>query len=84
MKTPFGPLNASGPIRHIIAKHAKAAGITAPYLGAHVLRHSNAARQVDLGIRPRVLSDLLGHRDSESVSAYEQEHDSWWDRCRAF
>jgi integrase/recombinase XerD len=70
MKTPFGPLNASGPIRHIIAKHAKAAGITAPYLGAHVLRHSNAARQVDLGIRPRVLSDLLGHRDSESVSAY--------------
>jgi integrase/recombinase XerD len=58
------------PIRHIIAKHAKAAGITAPYLGAHVLRHSNAARQVDLGIRPRVLSDLLGHRDSESISAY--------------
>jgi integrase/recombinase XerD len=70
MRTPFGPLNASGPIRHIIAKHAKAAGITAPYLGAHVLRHSNAARQVDLGIRPRVLSDLLGHRDSESISAY--------------
>jgi integrase/recombinase XerD len=26
MKTPFGPLNASGPLRHIIAKHAKAAG----------------------------------------------------------
>ena len=50
MKTPFGPLSASGPIRHIIAKHAKAAGITAPYLGAHVLRHSNAARQVDFGI----------------------------------
>jgi site-specific recombinase XerD len=70
MKTPFGPLSASGPIRHIIAKHAKAAGITAPYLGAHVLRHSNAARQVDLGIRPRILSDLLGHRDSESISAY--------------
>jgi integrase/recombinase XerD len=35
-----------------------------------VLRFSNAARQVDLGIHPRVLSDLLGHRDSESISAY--------------
>jgi len=70
VKTPFGPLSASGPIRHIIAKHAKTAGITAPYLGAHVLRHSNAARQVDLGIRPRVLPDLLGHRDSESISGY--------------
>lgn len=70
MKTPFGPLTASGPIRHIIVKHAKAAGISAPYLGSHVLRHSNAARQVDLGIKPRVLSDLLGHRDSESISAY--------------
>ena len=34
------------------------------------LRFSNAARQIDLGIRPRVLSDLLGHRDSESISAY--------------
>ena len=50
-------------VRHILIKHAKAAGVDAPYLGSHVLRHSNAARQVDLGIRPRVLSDLLGHRD---------------------
>ena len=32
----------------------------APYLGSHVLRHSNAARQVDVGTRPQVLSDLLG------------------------
>jgi len=70
MKTPFGPLTTSSPVRHIIAKHAKAAGINAPYLGAHVLRHSNAARQIELGIKPRVLSDLLGHRDSESISAY--------------
>ena len=35
-----------------------------------MLRHSNAARQVDLGIRPQVLSDLLGHRDPELISAY--------------
>ncbi len=61
MKMPFSPLSASPAVRHILVKHAKAAGLDAPYLGSHVLRHSNAARQVDLGIRPRVLSDLLGH-----------------------
>ena len=70
MKTPFGPLSCASAVRHILIKHAKAAGLNAPYLGSHVLRYSNAARQVDLGIRPRVLSDLLGHRDLESISAY--------------
>lgn len=70
MMTPFGPLSGSAPVRHILVKHATAAGLNAPYLGSHVLRFSNAARQVDLGIRPRVLSDLFGHRDSESISAY--------------
>lgn len=70
MKMPFSRLAASSAVRHILVKHAKKAGVNAPYLGSHVLRHSNAARQVDLGIRPRVLSDLLGHRDPESISAY--------------
>jgi integrase len=70
MKMPFGPLSASSPVRHIIIKHARVARIDAPYLGSHVLRHSNAARQLDVGTRARVLSDLLGHRDPESVSAY--------------
>lgn len=70
MKTPFGPLGSSSALRHVLIKHARVAGIEAAYLGSHVLRHSNAARQIDAGIRPRVLSDLLGHRDPESVSAY--------------
>jgi integrase/recombinase XerD len=70
MKMPFTAFDASSAIRHIIIKHARAAGIEAAYLGSHVLRHSNAARQIDLGTRPRVLSDLLGHRDPESISAY--------------
>ena len=70
MSMPFNPLTASSAVRHIVVKHAAAAGLNAPYLGSHVLRHSNAARQVDLGIRPQVLSDLLGHRDPESISAY--------------
>ena len=47
-----------------------AAGIQATYLGSHVLRHSNAARQLDVGTQARTLSELLGHRDSQSLSAY--------------
>lgn len=70
MKMPFGPLESSSAIRHVLVRHARAAGLDPPYLGSHVLRHSNAARHVDLGIRPQVLSDLLGHRDPESISAY--------------
>jgi integrase/recombinase XerD len=70
MKVPFGALTASSAVRHILVKHAKAASIQAPYLGSHVLRHSNAARQLDVGTPARMLSELLGHRDSESVSAY--------------
>jgi integrase/recombinase XerD len=70
MKMPFGPLSASSAVRHILVKHVEAAGLNVPCLGSHVLRHSNAARQVDMRIRPRVLSDLLGHRDPESISAY--------------
>lgn len=70
MKVPFGAFTASSAVRHILIKHAQLAGIEAPYLGSHVLRHSNAARQLDTGTKTRVLSDLLGHRDPESVSAY--------------
>ncbi|MFM0441879.1 site-specific integrase [Paraburkholderia strydomiana] len=70
MKAPFGALTSSSAVRHIIIKHATIAGIQAPYLGSHVLRHSNAARQLDVGTRARVLSDLLGHRDPGAVSAY--------------
>lgn len=70
MQVPFGPFAASSAIRHIIAKHARAAGISATFLGSHVLRHSHAARQIDLGTPPRVVSELLGHRDPESLSAY--------------
>lgn len=70
MRVPFSALTASSAVRHILVKHAKAAGIDASYLGSHVLRHSNAARQIDIGTKARVLSDLLGHRDPESVSAY--------------
>jgi integrase/recombinase XerD len=69
-KVPFGALTTSSAVRYVLIKHAKAAGIQATYMGSHVLRHSNAARQIDVGTQARTLSDLLGHRDSQSLSAY--------------
>jgi integrase/recombinase XerD len=70
MRVPFEALAESSTVRYILVKHAKVAGIQARCMGTHVLRHSNAARQLDVGTKTRVLSDLLGHRDSGSVSAY--------------
>jgi len=69
-KLPFAPLTCSSAVRHIVVKHATVAGLTASYLGSHVLRHSHAARQIDLGANPRVVSEILGHRDPDSISAY--------------
>lgn len=67
---PFGPLTCASAVRYIVVKHATVAGLTAPYLGSHVLRHSSASRYIDLGADPRVVSDILGHRDPDSISAY--------------
>ena len=67
MKMPFGPLIGSSAVRHMLVKHANTAGIDAPFLGSHVLRHSNASRHIDLGTRAQVVSSLLGHRDPQSL-----------------
>lgn len=70
MRAPHGALSGSSAVRHILVQHARAAGVSAPFLGSHALRHSHASRQVDLGITPKVLSDILGHRRPDSTSAY--------------
>jgi integrase/recombinase XerD len=70
LKAPYRPLSASSAIRHVLVKHARLGGVSAPYLGAHVLRHTHACRQMEQGTRPKVLGDILGHRDPASISAY--------------
>jgi integrase len=66
---PPGPLSTSA-IGSIVRRQARRAGITAAYVGGHVLRHSHACRQVDQQAPPKVISDLLGHRNPESTSVY--------------
>ena len=70
LKSPYRPLSASSAIRHVLVTHARLAGVSAPYLGAHVLRHTHACRQMEQGAHPKVLGDILGHRDPASISAY--------------
>lgn len=66
---PYAPLT-SGAIRHRIRHYAHQVGIDVPVLGAHVMRHSHATRQIDTGANPAVVSDILGHRRPSSTSVY--------------
>ena len=70
LRAPHGPLSASSAVGHIIHKHAQAAGVSALYLGSHVLRHTHACRELEQGVPPKVIGDILGHRRPESTSAY--------------
>ncbi|MGH8845817.1 MAG: site-specific integrase [Polaromonas sp.] len=70
MHIPHERLSGSGPIRHRLLEYARHAGVSAPYLGTHVLRHTHACRQMELGTPPKVIGDILGHRNPESTSAY--------------
>lgn len=70
MRATHQPLSCSSAIRHLIIKHARLAGVSASYLGSHVLRHSHACRQMEQGTRPKLIGDILGHRDPSSISAY--------------
>ena len=67
---PYVGLGSATAIRHVLRKHAQAAGVSAAYLGSHVLRHSHASRQIDQGVSVAVVADILGHRRPESTSAY--------------
>lgn len=69
MRAPHQPLSSSA-VRHIMKTRAHEAGISGRFLGGHALRHSHAGRQIDQGATPKVVSDILGHRRSESTSAY--------------
>jgi integrase len=57
-------------IRHRVADQGKKAGLAIPRLSGHVLRHTHASRQIDLGAPPKVVSDILGHSDPSSTSVY--------------
>lgn len=70
MRVPHGPLSSAVTIRHVLHAAAQQAGLPTTHLGTHVLRHTHACRQLELGTAPKLIGDILGHRDPESTSAY--------------
>jgi site-specific recombinase XerD len=70
MRAPYQALTGASAVRHVVVTHARAAGISARYLGSHVLRHSHATQQINAGAPVRVVADILGHRRPESTSTY--------------
>lgn len=69
-RMPHAALSGSTAIHHRLAQHAAAAGVSADFLGTHVFRHTHATRQIESGVAPKVVGDVLGHRRPESTSAY--------------
>jgi integrase/recombinase XerD len=67
---PYAALSSASAVRHTVHRHARRAGVKAAFLGSHVLRHTHACRQMQLGTRMKLIGDILGHRDPESTSAY--------------
>jgi integrase len=70
LKVPHKQFTGAVVVRRILRKYARRAGISAPFLGTHVLRHAHACRQLELGTRPKLIGDILGHRDARSTGAY--------------
>lgn len=70
MLVPHARISGSSAVRHLLIKHARSAGVSAAYLGSHVLRHTHACRQMDMGTPPKLIGDILGHLDPDSTSAY--------------
>jgi integrase/recombinase XerD len=69
-KMPYVPLADSTFIRCMLTQYARKAGVTSGHLGSHVLRHSQATRQVELGASLKIVGDILGHRDPRATSHY--------------
>ena len=83
MSMPHGRLSSASAVRDQLNKHARAAGVSASYLGSHVLRHSHACRQMELSTPPKLIGDILGHRNPKATSAYLRVATEWeyFDSC---
>ena len=67
---PLGPLPSSGAISKLVRRALQRVGITAPSMGAHVLRHSAATALLRQGSSLDVIGAVLRHRCLESTASY--------------
>ena len=66
---PHKPLSGPSTVFHRLKKYADDAGVELG-AGTHGLRHAHATRQVERGAPPKIVGDILGHRDPASMSSY--------------
>jgi len=66
---PFEPLRAST-VSNMVARHARAAGITSRRAGPHLFRHAFATRMLQEGQSLKAIADLLGHRRLQTTFIY--------------
>lgn len=70
LRAPLGPLPSSGPVSHLVGRAIQRAGIAAPSMGAHVLRHSAATAMLRQGASLDSIGAILRHRCVESTAHY--------------
>jgi site-specific recombinase XerD len=68
-RAPIAPLGRS-PISLIARKHLRRAGVEAPHLGAHTLRHAHAMHLLRQGFSLKAIGDALGHHHPSSTLVY--------------
>lgn len=66
---PFGPLGHAT-VGQRIRCWAERAKVKAPFLGAHVFRHSFATHQLERGVPLKLIGDILGHRRCQTTGIY--------------
>ena len=66
---PSGPMSSAS-VSWVARKYLLTAGVKAPHLGAHTLRHSFAVRLLRAGFPLKTIGDTLGHRNPQSTFIY--------------
>lgn len=71
-RAPHGPLHSK--INRWLVRCFEKTGIEAPRRGAHTLRHSLAIHLLRSGVTLKSISDVLGHRSTETTFIYTKLH----------
>jgi site-specific recombinase XerD len=71
---PIGPISAAA-VSACVRTHLLRAGIRAPQLGSHTLRHSCVQRLVDADFPLKTIGDYVGHRSPASTSIYAKSRE---------
>jgi len=69
-KRPRRQLSARNDLNSSLKRLFRLAGVNAPVIGTHAIRHAFATRLTQLSIPMKTISDLLGHRSLESTFIY--------------